>query len=109
MGSFSAFIRAELIAMMKVTDIYALKICAQVGGFGHNNTTASSTAASSAARVSGTATPSGNVSLIRNSTIMYNGPFNGTPLAFTGGSGVVKGCGVVVLAGLFLGGMVVAL
>lgn len=97
--------RKELIAIMTVTDAYALNVCAPVGGFGHNNSTASSTAA----RVSGTATPSGNVSLMRNSTMMYNGPFNGTPLPFTGGSGVFRGCGMMVLAGLLVGGMAVAL
>lgn len=92
-------------AEQEVTDAYALNVCAPVGGFGHNNTTASSTAA----RVSGTATPTGNVSLMRNSTMMHNGPFNGTPLPFTGGSGVFRGCGMMVLAGLLVGGMAVAL
>lgn len=40
---------------------------------------------------------------------MHNGTFMGTPARFTGGSGVAKGCGSVVLAGLLVGGMAVAL
>ncbi len=81
------------MATTAVTDAYAVSICAAVGGFGHPNATASSTAAMG----SGTAAPTGN------------GTFTGTPVPFTGGSGVVKGRGTVVLVGLLVGGIAVAL
>ena len=79
-------VKKTLMATTAVTDAYAVSICAAVGGFGHPNATTSSTAA----MVSGAAAPTGN----------------GT---FTGGSGVIKGCGTVVLVGLLVGGIVVAL
>ncbi|CAF9932180.1 MAG: hypothetical protein ALECFALPRED_005232 [Alectoria fallacina] len=61
-----------------------------------------------AARVSGTASPIGNGTMTHNITTMHNGTFIGTPAPFTGGTGVAKGCGAVVLTGLLVGGMVVA-
>ena len=47
--------------------------------------------------------------MIRNSTRLRNGTFMGTPAPFTGGSGVVNGCGALVLAGLFFGGVLLIL
>lgn len=103
----AAFERCETknctAAEQNVTNAYAL--CTQAGGYKHINSTGSSTAA----RVSGTAMPTGNSNTIHNSTTMRNGTFMGTPAPFTGGSRVIKGCGAVVLAGLFVGGMAVAL
>lgn len=101
-GIFS-FAKILLTAALTVTNAYAL--CTQAGGYKHINSTGSSTAA----RVSGTAMPTGNSNTIHNSTTMRNGTFMGTPAPFTGGSRVIKGCGAVVLAGLFVGGMAVAL
>lgn len=89
----------------EVTNAHSISLCAQLGRYRHINSTASSTAA----RVSGTVTPIGNGTMIHNSTTMHKGTFIGTPAPFTGGAGVVKGCGVVVLTGLWVGGMVVAL
>ena len=59
--------------------------------------------------VSGTATPTGNGTIISNGTAPYNGTFPGPPVPFTGGSGAIRGCGVVVLAGLLVGAMTVVL
>ncbi|KAF6235658.1 hypothetical protein HO173_006341 [Letharia columbiana] len=92
-------------AEQNVTNAFALSLCSQVGRYKHINSTTSPTAAS----VSRTATPTGNGTMIYNSTTMHNGTFMGSPAPFTGGSGVVTACGAVVLAGLLLGGMVVAL
>ncbi len=55
-----------------VTDIYALGICASVGGFGHNSSSASSTGA------------------IPSATAMGNGSMGGT-VPFTGQAGSVGG------------------
>ena len=59
--------------------------------------------------VSGTATPTGNGTIISNGTTGYNGTYPGPPVPYTGGSGSIRGCGVVVLAGLLVGAMVVVL
>lgn len=59
--------------------------------------------------VSGTATPTGNGTIISNGTTPYNGTYPGPPVPFTGGSGAIRGCGVVVSAGLLVGAMVVVL
>ena len=88
---------------MTVTDAYALSLCAQVGGFGHTNYTTSSTAA----KVTGTATPTGNGTMNPISTTVRNGTYMGTPSPFR--SGATKRCGAWVLAGLLAGGVAVAL
>ena len=59
--------------------------------------------------VSGTATPTGNGTIISNGTTGYNGTFPGPPVPYTGGTGAIRGCGVVVLSGLLVGAMVVVL
>ena len=93
------------MAATTVTNAYAVSVCAPVGGFGHTSATLSSTATG----VSGTATPTGNVTVVYNGTTNHSATFKGTPMPFTGGAEVVKGCGMVVLAGLLIGGMAVAL
>lgn len=94
---FTPFVAEKsLIVALTVTNAYAISICAQVGGFGHNNTTVSSTAAS----ISGTAAPTGTTT---------NGTFRGSPVPFTSGSDMVRVCGAVVLAGLSGGGLAIAL
>ncbi len=90
-----------LIAAITVTKAYALSVC---GGYKPINSTASA----SAAMVSMTATPIGGGTVNYNSTAMHNGILMATPVPYTGGSGVVKGCGAVVLAGLLVGVMAVA-
>lgn len=40
---------------------------------------------------------------------MHNGTFMGTPALFTGGAGVVKGCGAVVIVGFLTGRVAAAL
>ena len=88
---------------MTVTNAYALSLCSQAGGYRPINSTISS----AAARVSGSATPT-NSTTVHNST-MHNGTFRWTPAPFIGGSGVSKGCGAMMLAGLLVGGIAVAL
>ena len=89
---------------MTVTNAYASSPCAQVGNFRDFNSTTSSTAA----RISATTTATGNGTNIQNYTTLHNGTFMGSPVPFTGGSGISKRCGAVVLIGQFLVGMVVA-
>ena len=100
----SMFSKESLMAAIPVTNAYAVSVCAPVGGFGHASATLSSTATG----VSGTATPTGNGTVVYNSTTNHNATFKGTPVPFTGGAEIVRGCGVVILAGLLVGGMAVA-
>ncbi len=90
-----------LIAAIIVTKVYALSVC---GAYKPINSTASA----SGPMVSRTATPIGGGTMNYNSTTMHNGILMATPVPYTGGSGVVKGCGAVVLAGLLVGVMAVA-
>ena len=100
----SVFSEEPLMAATTVTNAYAVSVCAPIGGFGHAGATVSSTATG----VRGTATPTGNGTVVYNSTTNHNATFKGTPVPFTGGAEIVRGCGVVVLAGLLVGGMAVA-
>ena len=59
--------------------------------------------------ISGTATPTGNSSTMSNGTTPYNGTFPGPPVPYTGGTGAIKSCGAVVVAGLLVGGMTIVL
>lgn len=69
-----------------------------------------STTSSTTATISGIVTPTVSGAVIYSNTTLYNGTVKGTPTPFvTGGSGVVKGCGAVLLAGLLVVGMAVAL
>lgn len=91
---------------MTATNAYASSLCAQVGGYGHVNSTTSSTAATA----SGTGTPPGYGAMTYSNITSPTGAFMGTPTPFvTGGSGVVKGCGVVLLAALLVVEMAVTL
>ena len=94
-----------LTLAMTATNLNASTLCSQAEGYWHVNSTTSSTVA----KVSGTAVPRGNSSTIHNSTRMYNGTFKGTPVPFTGGSGIAKGCEALVIAGVLVGGVAVAL
>ena len=75
-----------------------------------NLTCVNSTTSSTSATISGIVTPTVSGAAIYSNTTMYNGTFTGTPTPFvTGGSGVVKGGGAVLLAGLLVVGMAMAL
>lgn len=91
-------------SQQNVTDPYVPNPCSQLGSYGLNNATNSSTTASV-----GIVMPTSNGTMIRNSTRSRNGTFMGTPAPFTGGSGVANGCGALVLAGLLFGGTLVIL